>query len=304
MKAGTNINRYIIENIISDNGGTARIYLAHLKDDEKLRVAIKFSKTNMIGKGHEDVLLEKEAELLQRPDWRHPGIVRVYPSPLDGGRPQYSMRAVDFPGTPYYMVMEYLKGKSLGENLKIIQTYPFGWKLELFYQLLTTISFIHSKGFAHRDIKPDNIIFREPISRTATPQVVLIDFALASNGEADFNFVENSYTLEYTSPERIAKSMGLLSDRYDVQAEDVWSLGMVFYEILTGNFLLKGTREKVRTTIIRERIDPTLPNEPEYHVLASFIREMLNPDSKKRPTVDLVIKALESKFPPPRVPIS
>jgi len=302
MKTGTQFNRYVIERIISDNGGTAIVYLAHLARDEKFKLAIKVARTESNGKQHEDLLLEQESQLLQRWDLRHPGIVRIFPTPLDGARPQYTIRAVDLPKTPYYMVMEYLKGESVSQNLAKIQKYSLEWKLELFYQILMTVVFIHNKGYAHRDLKPDNIVFREPISPHITPQPVLVDFALALNNQESFDVVENTMTTEYSSPERIAKSMGMIV-KSEILAEDVWSLGMIFHEILTGKFMIKGSKDKIRTTIIRERLEPDLPSGQDYHLLAAYIREMLNPDFEKRPTVDLVLKALEMKFLPPRIPV-
>lgn len=302
MNAGTCINRYVLEKEISDIGGTAQVYLAHLSDDEKFKLAIKIARTGTEGKAHEDFLLEKEAELLQRWDWRHPGIVRVFPSPYNAGKPQYVMRAVELPDAPYYLVMEFLRGDALSKKLKTIQPYPLQWKLELFYQILMTVSFIHDKGYAHRDLKPDNIVFREPISASHIPQPVLIDFALtAANDNEIFDVIENTLTIDYSPPERIARSMGM-SMNSDFLAEDVWSLGMIFYEILTGKFMISGNQEKIRTTIIRERLEPKLPDTADYHILAAFIREMLNPEMEKRPTVDLLIKALENKFLPPRIP--
>ena len=303
MKPGTIVNRYVIEKIISDGGGTAVVYLAHLANDEKFKLALKIARTDSENKAHEDLLLEKEGELLQRWDWRHPGIVRVFPSPYNAGKPQYVMRAVSLPSTPYFLVMEYLKGDSLSQKLKAIQAYPLPWKIELFYQILMTVAFIHEKGYAHRDLKPDNVVFREPISPNQIPQPVLVDFALTAKKDSKDNFdlVENSLTIHYSPPERIAKSMGMAM-KCDFQAEDVWSLGLIFHEILTGKFMIKGDAEKVRTTIIKERLEPNLPNTADYHLLAAFIREMLNPELDKRPSVELVLKALESKFLPPRIP--
>jgi serine/threonine protein kinase len=303
MKSGTVINRYVIEKVISDSGGTAVVYLAHLVSNEKFKLALKIARTDSDNKAHEDFLLEKEGELLQRWNWRHPGIVRVFPSPYNAGKPQYVMRAVSLPSAPYFLVMEYLKGESLGQKLKTIQPYPLEWKIELFYQILMTVAFIHEKGYAHRDLKPDNIVFREPISSTHLPQPVLVDFALTAKTDDHENYdvIENSLTIHYSPPERIAKSMGMAM-KCDFQSEDVWSLGMIFHEILTGKFMVKGDAEKVKTTIIRERLEPNLPNTTDYHTLAAYIREMLNPDLEKRPPVELVLKALESKFLPPRIP--
>ena len=301
MKPGTTINRYVLDKLISNIGGTAQVYLAHLINNEKLKVVIKIARTDSESKAHEDFLLEKEAELLQRWDWRHPGIVRVYPSPYNAGKPQYAMRATELADAPYYLVMEYLRGETLSQKLKTIQPFPLEWKLELFYQVLITVSFIHGKGYAHRDLKPDNIVFREPISVNHLPQPVLIDFALTTtNDDENFDVVENSMTIDYSPPERIAKSMGM-SMNSDFLAQDVWSLGMIFHEILTGKFMIQGNQEKIRTTIIRERLEPRLPDSADYHILAAFIREMLNPEMDKRPTVDLLMKAIENKFLPPRI---
>ena len=303
MKTGSLINRYVIEKLISDHGGTAGVYLAHLLGNEKYKVALKIAKTDPNGKAHEDFLLEQEASLLQRPNWRHPGIVRVFPSPLDGNKPQYFLRAVDLSDAPYYMVMEYLQGDSLAKKLKIIQAYSLEWKLELFYQILLAVSFIHEKGYAHRDLKPDNIVFRETITPNSMPQPVLIDFALATNGKEIHDVVENTLTVEYSPPERIAKSMGM-SVESSVKNEDVWSLGVIFHEILTGDFMIKGNKEQIKTTIIRERLEPKLPDSESYHLLAAFIREMLNPDANTRPSVDIIIKALDARFLPPRIPFA
>ena len=296
---GQQFNRYVIERELSTNGGMAMVFLAHLVDDSKYKVAIKIARTDSNGKAHEDMLLEKELELLQRWDWRHPGIVRVFPTPLSGVKPQYTVRAVDLPDQPWYMVMEYLQGQSLTQNLKSIQDYPLEWKLELFYQILTSVAFIHSKGFAHRDLKPDNIVFRVSISPSSVPQPVLVDFALTTDGEENFDVVKNSYTLEYAAPERILDSVD------NLLASDIWSLGLIFHEILTGKLLnvLKGNKDRVRTTIIRERLEPDLPDGEMYHVLASYIREMLNKDQNRRPSIDLILKALENKFLPPRIPL-
>ncbi len=303
IKSGTHINRYIIEKPLSDHGGTAKVFLAHLDKDEKLKVALKISLTDENSKAHEDLLLEREAQLLQGDGWRHPGIVRVFPSPVPGSKPRYHVRTVDLPSSPYFMVMEYLSGKSLSDQLRTIQSYPLEWKLELFYQILVAVSFIHSKGYGHRDLKPDNVVFRDPISPNHLPKPVLIDFALASkNGQETFDVIEKSLTIDYSPPEGIAKSEGV-KVTCDFMQWDVWSLGLIFYEILTGRFPISGNREQVRTTIIRERLKPVLPDGGDYQLLQEFISGMLNREMDKRPTVDLIIKALEGNFLAPRIPI-
>ena len=304
LKSGLKIDRYIVETSLSQKGGTASVYLAHLEQEPKSKVALKIAQTNDLGSTHEDALLQFEAELLETWDWRHPGIIRLLPTPLDGrGKPEYVVRATNLKDQPWYMAMEYLRGKSLSENLSAIQKFPVGWKLELFYQILLPIAFIHKKGYAHRDLKPDNIVFREPISPDAVPQPVLIDFALAANGAEERVIVANSYTLEYASPERVLRSMGIENAPVDnVQAADIWSLGIILYEILAGHNLLKGNKENIRTTIIREQLMPSFPNiGEEYELLIQFVTAMLKKEPHKRPDVRQVLYALEETFLPPRI---
>ena len=100
-----------------------------------------------------------------------------------------------------------------------------------------------------------------------------------------------------------AAAAGLPLTPENVQASDIWSLGLVLYEILTGKQLLKGSKEKIRTTIIQEQIQLDQTSFPieNGHILAPFIRNMLNKDPEKRPTVKLLIYALEGYFLPPRI---
>ncbi|HEX2956526.1 MAG TPA: protein kinase, partial [Chitinispirillaceae bacterium] len=200
-------------------------------------------------------------------------------------------------------VMEYLRGKSLSENQAAINAYPLEWKLELFYRVLEAIAFLHQKGFAHRDLKPDNIVFRDPISQYQPPQPVLIDFALTTDGKDERELVDNSYTIGYASRERILRSMGIDDvPPVDVLSEDVWSLGVILYEIITGQILFKGNKEKIRTTIIRDALNIALPDDDErYEILTDFVHNMLHRNPEKRPPVKAILYALEEKFLPPRI---
>ena len=308
--------RYIIEKSISNSGGMASTYLASLLHDSRLKVAIKFARTGNHGPEHEDALLQREADLLSRWDWRHPGIVRLYPTPLGDTKSEYCLRALNVADQPWYMVMEYLSGGSLSQNAKKIQSYPLEWKLEMFYQVLTAVGFIHQKGYGHRDLKPENIVFRRPIAPNEMPQPVLIDFALASDGKSGSPLVETSYTLEYASPERVALGMGLINDCLDPRKSDVWSLGIMLYELLTGELPIKGDMKKIRTTLISRGIDDVVANadytrhmnirrDEAYSkgaLLAQFIRKMVTRDLAKRLDIKALIYAFEEYFYPPRIP--
>jgi len=299
---GTKIGRYKIEKSLSEGGGMASVFLASLADNSKLKVAIKIAQTDSKGATHEDVLLQREAKLLSQWDWRHPAIVRLFPLP-HGKSDNYTLRAVEVGNEPWYIVMEYLRGLSLAQNLKKIEKYPLEWKLELIYQILVPVSFLHQKGFAHRDLKPDNIVFREPISINSTPQPVLIDFALATNGEQDYQVLESCLTVEYSAPEVIIVSMGAeRSIIEDPRTSDIWSLGIIMYEIITGQLPFKGNRKRIRTTIIKEQLEPELTgDDPRHHLLAAYLRSMVSRNPKSRPTIKEVLYALEESFLPPHI---
>ncbi|MCX7976394.1 MAG: serine/threonine protein kinase [Bellilinea sp.] len=308
IRNGTVIaGKYQLESPISHNGGMATVYLGRLADSPRHRVAIKFARSDTAGAMPEDMLLDREANLLSRWDWRHPGIVRVYPIPLGERGTVYSLNAVELEQKPRFMVMEYLAGKSLSENMKKIKGFPLAWKLEAFYQIVTAVSHLHQTGFGHRDLKPENIVFREPISETKLPQPVLVDFALASNGEEQYAAVENAYTPEYASPERYLRTTGLYNlPPYPLEA-DIWSLGMILYELITGERLVRGSEDKVRTTIVKGTFDLDIDNRQvndnanTAKILTMLIRRMLEGDPRKRPTAKQIVLALEELFPPPRV---
>jgi len=297
LDKGLTLDRYTIDHPLSNKGGTASVYLGHVSDSPKLKVAIKVANSEMGQSTPEDILLCREAELLSRWDWRNQGIVRVFPV----NQRDYVIKALNLRNEPWFMVMEYLNGESLADNMSKIKDFHLNWKIELFYNILLSVAFLHQKGYAHRDLKPENIVFKRPINVNESPQPVLIDFALAWNGTDDIEFVKTSYTLAYASPERILKSMGFEYES-PLWAADIWSLGIIFYEIVTGQNLLKGSADQIKTTIIESRLKLDLPDDdPRNKVLGDYIREMLRSNPADRPSIDLLLKAFEIKFPPPRI---
>ncbi len=300
--------RYRVEKLISDEGGMAMVYQASLVSEPRYKVAIKFARNengNGNGPVHEEKLLEREAELLRKWDFRHPGIVRIYPIPMEQDhKPVFSKRAIELPERNTFMVLEYLAGGSLSANLSKIKRYPIEWKLELFYQILLAVSSLHQKGYAHRDLKPDNIVFRTPVSENAVPQPVLIDFALAKNDDTFSPVLDESYSLAYGAPERFLHRMGINKEDYDSPSElcaDVWSLGVILYEILTGEALMTGSEHKIRTSVIDGKFKDKVEQNIQTDLLKQFLKKMLDEKPAERLGIKEIIYAIEYLFPAPRV---
>ena len=120
-----------------------------------------------------------------------------------------------------HLVMEYCSGGTLADYIKKEGTIPETEARRIFLQIVSAVSYIHEQEYAHCDIKPENIIL------TKDKQVKLIDFGFAlkvGNGG------HTSGTMFYMAPERLDLNAGK-----DLRKADVWSLGVVLYQMLSGN---------------------------------------------------------------------
>jgi serine/threonine protein kinase/tetratricopeptide (TPR) repeat protein len=210
---GRQIGAYQIEREIG-RGGMGVVYLATRADKAfHRRVAIKIIKRGM----DTDYILRRfrhERRILATLD--HPNITRL----LDGGATSS--------GQPYF-VMEYIEGEPLysycdKRRLSVRE------RLRLFCEVCTAVEYAHQNHVIHRDIKPANIL----VTNTGTPK--LFDFGIAKllNPELAPETAPitatamQMMTLEYASPEQV---QGL----YVTYLSDVYSLGVVLYELLTGH---------------------------------------------------------------------
>jgi serine/threonine protein kinase len=240
--SGTRIGRYKILQRIGE-GGCGVVYMAEQQEPVRRRVALKIIKLGMETK---NVIARFEAERQALALMDHPSIARV----LDAG--------ATATGRPYF-VMELVPGVKITEfcNQNRFDTRQ---RLELFVQICHAVQHAHQKGIIHRDLKPSNIMVTL-LDGIPVPKV--IDFGIAKATEEQltdktFFTIYGHFigTPAYMSPEQ-AEMSGLDIDT----RSDIYSLGVLLYELLTGrtpfdgNKLLQGGLDEMRRTL-REKEPP------------------------------------------------
>jgi serine/threonine protein kinase len=207
--------RYTLQEKIGE-GGMGEVWVAKQTEPVKRKVALKLIKTGMDTRA---VLqrFEQERQALALMD--HPNIARV----LDGG--------ITRTGQPFF-VMELVNGLSLTKFCDDLKLTP-RQRLELFVPICQAVQHAHQKGIVHRDLKPANILVTM-IDARPVPKVIDFGVAKATAGKLTDESLSTQLgavvgTLEYMSPEQAAFS----SDDVDTRA-DIYSLGVILYELLTG----------------------------------------------------------------------
>jgi serine/threonine-protein kinase len=193
------------------SGGMANVYLA---EDQELgrRVAIKILNDRH---ANDDQFVERfRREAKNAAGLSHPNIVSIY----DRGEAE---------GT-YYIAMEFLDGRSLKELIVGRGPAPVNVAIDYTRKILDALRFAHRNGIVHRDIKPHNVIV------DAEGRVKVTDFGIARAGTSQMTEVGSIIgTAQYLSPEQ---AKGAPVD----QTSDLYSVGIVLYELLTGKVPFSG----------------------------------------------------------------
>ena len=214
-RAGERIDRYLLLEKLGE-GGMGVVWKARQERPVEREVALKIVK---LGMDTREVVARFEAERQALARMEHPGIARVF----DGGATES--------GRPYF-VMELVRGRPITEHCDQHQL-SAAERVALFQAVCAAVQHAHQKGVIHRDLKPSNVLVAERDGR-AVP--VVIDFGVArATAAADARRTLSTElsrlvgTPEYMAPEQTRFS-GL---DLDTRA-DVYSLGVLLYELLTG----------------------------------------------------------------------
>jgi serine/threonine-protein kinase len=179
----------------------------------------------------------------------HPSVMKVFANP---DRSQV------------YMVMEWLEGRLLRQILNKEKPLPVDRAVTLTIRICEALETIHTNGVVHRDLKPENIMV------DADDHIHLIDFGIASNAGSRRltfgNFSRNMGTPDYISPEQVRGKRG------DGRS-DVYSLGVMLYEMLTGQVPFTGSNP---FTAMNERLlNPPLPPRSLRSSISPQLQEIL-----------------------------
>jgi serine/threonine-protein kinase len=249
-------DRYELRGLIG-TGGSGSVHLAH---DRLLRrdVAIK-----VLRPGHDDVARARlRAEARTAAALTHPGIARL----LDLGEDETEE------GPAPYLVMEYVEGRTLREVLRAGDRLSTVQMLRVLAEVADALAAVHGAGIVHRDLKPSNIML------TPSGRVVLLDFGIARHHDDDPLTLTGTIvgTVDYISPEQASGASAS-------PASDLYALGMVAYECLTG--LRPLSRDTIVSTLMAHAsvAVPPLPPTVATAGVRDLVRSMTALDPADRP---------------------
>jgi len=276
MLVGKRISdRYKIIGLIG-GGGMSNVYLAHdmiLNRDVAIKI-LRYDFTN-----EDDLYRRFQREALSATSLTHPNIVSVYDVGDDGDL--------------HYIVMEYVQGKTLKQYIQEFAPISPARCVHIMKQLTSAIANAHENHIIHRDIKPQNILM------DAEGNVKITDFGIAMTLSATSFTQTNSVlgTVHYLSPEQARGGTA-------TNKSDIYALGIVLYELLTGELPFSGESAvsialkhlQSETPSVRA-FDATIPQSVENVVLKATAKDA----SHRYSTVEELQADLETVLSPNRM---
>lgn len=247
------IRGYDIKSSLGE-GGVAKVYLA-VQQKLKRKVAIKL--LNPFFLKDKIVALRFEREAKTAASLSHSNIIHIFDTGKDG----------DY----HYIVMEYME-ESLRERLNLEPQHKMtpNRAFEIIEEIFKALDYAHFRGVTHRDIKPENIMFRQD----STP--VLVDFGIARVYDSSVRLTGSDSimgTIHYMSPEQC--------NAVEVDGRsDIYSLGVVLFEMLTGKRPYTGDKW---ISVLHQHIEKPIPKLPlELIQYQPLIDNMMAKDREKR----------------------
>ncbi len=258
----TLLDKYRIEALVG-LGGMGAVYCAYHMGIDR-RVAFKILQPNIaVGDEHIAELFEREAKVAGR--LTHENIVDV----KDAGRSSDGLA---------YIVMEWLEGRTLEEELKMTGRFGFARTAEILRQIAAALAEAHSKHIIHRDLKPANVML---VKRgDGSEQVKVLDFGIGKViGETGGSVSAVIGTPSYASPEQLQ-----LGRQIDARS-DIYSLGVILYRMLIGRLPFKGASPneliQLQLTATPSLLGALRPETPV--AIERLVSRMLAKDPADRP---------------------
>jgi len=256
-------DRYRIVGLIG-KGGMGEVYRA---DDLKLGqpVALKFLPDHLMSDGAALARFHREVRVARQVS--HKNVCRVYDIGEVEGR--------------HFLSMEFIKGEELSSLLRRIGRLPQDKALQLARQICAGLAAAHDVGFLHRDLKPSNIMI------DGEGNARILDFGLGGLTEEFGEEEIRAGTPAYMSPEQIE------GNEQTVQS-DIYSLGLVFYELFTGRRAFEAPSLNELIRLRRSDTSPTTPTELVKDLdplIEKVIDRCIQKDPTKRPSSALQVAA-------------
>lgn len=295
---GLTLGRYKINSLLGE-GGMGAVFKAR---DETLKrdVALKVMNPQFSRLPNFQERFLQEARTVAR--LSHPNIVQVF---------DFGQQVVD-EVQQLYIVMEFIPGQNLSLALKDYQSrsqsFPLLEAVEMMRQVALALDYAHHQGVLHRDLKPDNVILRSEPMPNLPYRPVITDLGLAklTGGDVETQVGTTMGTPAYMSPEQ---SLGQVA----TAASDIYSLGIVFYELCTGKLPFQ-----VRTIMEAVKAHTQAPPPPPRSIradipasLETLILKMLEKDASRRyadaaslaKALEQVVNEMKTPLPPPPPPL-